>query len=461
MLHAWLQMGGRALAGEVFPDGFVWGAATASYQIEGAVREDGRGSSIWDVFSQTPGKVVNGDTGDIACDHYHRWRDDIGLMRDIALPNYRFSLAWPRILPEGTGRIESKGLDFYDRLIEGLLERGIEPWVTLHHWDLPSALYDQGGWVSRDTCDAFAEFTDVVTRRYGDRVTHWITLNEPWCSAFLGYVYGIHAPGHRDLKEGLQVMHHLLLAHGLAMPVIRANVPEAEAGICLNPTTFYPYGDSQEDLNAAQREDGLRNRVWLDPLAGRGYPDDMVDLFRSIWPEIGQRDMEIIASPTDFMGVNFYNPDYVESGPEPPLYSRGVKPPNLPRTAMDWIIEPSGLTDTVTRINTDYGDVWKAQYIFENGAAFDDWLLHGEVDDRKRALYIHDHLAALHKAIDDGVPVKGYFVWSLMDNFEWAEGYSRRFGIIYVDYKTQERTIKRSGRWYAEVVSGNELVAPD
>ena len=449
------------MAGEVFPDGFVWGAATASYQIEGAVREDGRGPSIWDDFSHTPGKVVHGETGDIACDHYHRWRDDIGLMRDIALPNYRLSLSWPRILPEGTGRIESKGLDFYDRLIEGLLENGIEPWLTLHHWDLPSALYDQGGWVSRDTTGAFATFTDIVTRRYGDRVKHWITLNEPWCSAFLGYVTGIHAPGHRNLKDGLQVMHHLLLAHGLAMPVIRANVPDAQAGICLNPAPMYPYGDSQEDLDAAQREDGLRNRVWFDPLAGRGYPEDMVDLFRPIWPEIGQNDMTIVAAPTDFLGVNFYNPDYIEADNKPPLYSRGVKPPNLPRTDMDWIIEPSGLTDIVTRINTDYGDVWKKQYIFENGASYDDRLEHGAVDDRKRARYIHDHLVALHKAIDNGVPVDGYFVWSLMDNFEWAEGYSRRFGIIYVDYKTQERTIKRSGKWYAEVVSGNELVSPD
>ncbi|MCO5221853.1 MAG: GH1 family beta-glucosidase [Thermomicrobiales bacterium] len=449
------------MAGEVFPDDFVWGAATASYQIEGAVREDGRGSSIWDVFSHTPGKVANGDTGDFACDHYHRWRDDVGLMRDIALPNYRFSLSWPRILPLGTGRIEQKGLDFYDRLIEELLENGIEPWVTLHHWDLPSALYDQGGWVNRDTCAAFVEFTDIVTRRYGDRVKHWITLNEPWCSAFLGYVHGIHAPGHTNLKEGLQVMHHLLLAHGLAMPVIRANVPDADAGICLNPTTFYPYGDSQEDLDAAIREDGLRNRVWLDPLAARGYPDDMVDLFREIWPEVGPDDLEIIATPSDFIGVNFYNPTYVEAGNEPPLFSRKIDPPNLPRTDMGWIVEPSALTDLVTRIHTDYGEIWTKQYIFENGAAYDDRLVHGKVDDRQRARYIHDHLAALYKAIDDGVPVKGYFVWSLMDNFEWAEGYARRFGLIYVDYKTQQRTIKRSGRWYAEVVSGNELIAPD
>lgn len=449
------------MAGEVFPDGFIWGAATAAYQIEGAAREDGRGSSIWDAFSQTPGKVRNGDTGTIACDHYHRWPDDIGLMRDITLPHYRFSLAWPRILPDGTGRVEQKGLDFYDRLIEGLLERGIEPWVTIHHWDLPSALYDKGGWVGRDTCDAFAEFTDLVTRRYGDRVQRWITINEPWCIAFLGYALGIHAPGHRNLKETLQVAHHVLLAHGLAMPVIRANAPGAEAGIGLNPAPIYPAGDSQEDLDAATRMDGIRNRIWLDPLAGGGYPEDIVDLFGANWPEVGASDLNAIAAPADFIGVNFYNPDYVEASNDAPFYARGVQPPNLPRTDMGWIIEPPALTDIVTRIHTDYGDVWKKQYIFENGAAYDDFLVDGQVDDRKRTRYIHDHLAALHKAIDAGVPVEGYFVWSLMDNFEWAEGYTRRFGMIYVDYETQERVIKRSGRWYAEVVSRNELIAPD
>jgi beta-glucosidase len=448
------------LAGEVFPDGFVWGAATAAYQIEGAVREDGRGSSVWDVFAHTPGKVVNGDTGDIAADHYHRWRDDIGLMRDIALKHYRFSLSWPRILPEGTGRIESKGLDFYDRLIEGLLESGIEPWVTLHHWDLPSALYGKGGWLSRDTCDAFAEFTDIATRRYGDRVRHWITINEPWCIAFLGYGLGIHAPGHRNFQEALQVVHHLLLAHGMAMPVIRANVPESVAGICLNPSPQYPYGDSQEDLDAARRSDGFRNRIWFDPLAGRGYPEDVVDFAGALWPEVGSDDLSIIAAPTDFMGINFYNPDYVESSNDAPMFYRGVQPPNLPRTDMGWIIEPSGLTDLVTRIQTDYGDVWKSQYVFENGAAYIDTLVDGQVDDRKRARYIHDHLSALYRAIEAGVPVDGYFVWSLMDNFEWAEGYTRRFGVIYVDYPTQERIVKHSGRWYAEVMSGNELIAP-
>lgn len=449
------------MAGEVFPDGFIWGAATAAYQIEGAVREGGRGASVWDVFAHTPGKVVNGDTGDIADDHYHRWREDIGLMRDIALKHYRFSLSWPRILPEGTGRIEPRGLDFYDRLIEGLLESGIEPWVTIHHWDLPSALYDKGGWLTRDTCDAFAEFTDVVTRRYGDRVTKWITINEPWCIAFLGYGLGIHAPGHRNFGEALQVTHHLLLAHGMAMPVIRANVPEATAGICLNPSPQYPYGDSQEDLEAAQRSDGFRNRIWFDPLAGRGYPEDVVDFAGGLWPEVGANDLEIIASPTDFMGINFYNPDYVEASNDAPMYYRVAQPANLPRTDMGWIIEPSGLTDLVTRIQADYGDAWKRQYIFENGAAYKDTVVDGQVDDRKRARYIHDHLAALHRAIGAGVPVEGYFVWSLLDNFEWAQGFARRFGVIYVDYATQERIIKHSGRWYAEVMSGNELVAPD
>lgn len=449
------------MAGEVFPDGFVWGAATASYQIEGAVREDGRGSSIWDLFSHTPGRVANGDTGDIACDHYHRWRDDIGSMRDIALPNYRFSLAWPRILPDGTGRVEPRGLDFYDRLIEELLENGIEPWVTLHHWDLPSALYDKGGWLARDTCDAFGEFTDLVTRRYGDRVRHWITINEPWCMAFLGYLQGIHAPGHRNLREALQVMHHVLLAHGMAMPVIRANVPGARAGICLNPAPVSPSGDRQEDLEAARRGDGIRNRIWFDPLAGRGYPEDMVDFFGPRWPEISADDLDIIAAPADFMGVNFYNPAYVEASSDEPLFFRRVTPPNLDQTDMGWIIEPAAFTDLLIRIQNDYAGVWETQYVFENGAAYDDAVVDGAVDDRKRIRYLHDHLAAVHAAIEAGAPVGGYFVWSLLDNFEWAEGYRRRFGIVYVDYATQARTIKRSGRWFAEVVAGNELVAPD
>ena len=445
----------------MFPDNFVWGAATASYQIEGAVQEDGRGSSIWDVFSHTPGKIIDGSTGDIACDHYHRWPDDIGLMRDIALPNYRFSLAWPRILPEGTGRIEPRGLDFYDRLIEGLLESGIEPWITLHHWDLPSTLYDKGGWLSRDTCAAFAEYTDIVTRRYGDRVRHWITINEPWCMAFLGYLQGIHAPGHRNLQEALQVMHHVLLAHGLAMPVIRANVPEAQAGICLNPAPSYPSGERQDDLDAAHRADGIRNRIWFDPLAGRGYPEDIVEFFGPLWPEIDPGDLDVIAAPTDFMGVNFYNPDYVEATNEAPFYFRIVQPSQFPVTGRNWIIEPAALTDLVARIHTGYGDVWPKQYIFENGAAYPDRLVDGQIDDRLRTRYIHDHLAALHEAIEAGVPVEGYFVWSLMDNFEWGEGYTQRFGIIYVDYATQQRTIKHSGKWYAGVISGNELIPPD
>lgn len=448
------------MAGEVFPDTFVWGAATASYQIEGAVREDGRGSSIWDVFSHTPGKILDGQTGDIACDHYHRWQEDIGLMRDIALPNYRFSLAWPRILPEGIGRVEPKGLDFYDRLIEGLLESGIEPWVTLYHWDLPSALYDKGGWLSRDTCDAFADYTDLVTRRYGDRVRHWITINEPWCVAFLGYLEGMHAPGHRNLSEALQVVHHTLLAHGMAVPVIRANVPEAECGIGLNPAPIYPYGDSQEDLEAARRGDGIRNRIWFDPLAGRGYPEDIVDYFGASWPKIAADDLAIIAAPTDFMGVNFYNPDYVQASNDAPYRFRIVQPSQLPKTGRNWIIEPAALTDLVTRIHEDYGGVWTKHYVFENGAAYPDRLVDGQVDDRLRTRYLHDHLAALYRAIEAGVPVDGYFVWSLMDNFEWGEGYTQRFGIVYVDYATQERTVKHSGRWYAEVVAGNELVAP-
>jgi len=291
-------------------------------------------------------------------------------------------------------------------------------------------------------------------------VRHWITINEPWCVAFLGYGSGIHAPGHRNLAEALQVAHQALLAHGLAVPVIRANVPEAACGIGLNPAPIFPYGDSQEDLEAAHRADGIRNRIWLDPLAGRGYPEDIVDYFGASWPEIAADDLAIIAAPTDFMGVNYYNPDYVEASNDEPFRFRIVQPPQLPKTGQDWIVEPSGLTDIVTRIHEDYGEVWKKQYVFENGAAFPDRLVEGQVDDRLRTRYLHDHLAALYRAIEAGVPVEGYFVWSLLDNFEWAEGYTQRFGIVHVDYATQERTIKQSGRWYAEVVAGNELAAP-
>ena len=294
-----------------FPDGFTWGAATAAYQIEGAAREDGRGSSIWDTFSQTAGKVKNGDTGEIACDHYHRWPSDIEIMRELNLQAYRFSVSWPRILPDGWGKVNPAGLDFYDRLVDGLLDAGIEPWLTLYHWDLPSRLHDRGGWPSRDTAKAFAEYADVVSNHLGDRVSNWITINEPWVVAVLGYGWGIHAPGHKNWTEVAATAHHLLLAHGMAVPVIRSHVADAKVGITLNPAPIYPATDLARDADAAVREDGLRNRIWLDPLAGRGYPADVVELFGDAMPEVEGSDLDLIAVPTDFLGVNYYTPDYV------------------------------------------------------------------------------------------------------------------------------------------------------
>jgi beta-glucosidase len=439
-----------------FPHGFIWGAATAAYQIEGAVHEDGRGESIWDRFSHTPGKTINGDTGDVACDHYHHWRDDIELMRSLELDAYRFSVAWPRILPEGRGRINEAGLDFYERLVEGLLNAGITPWITLYHWDLPQVLEDAGGWTNRATADAFAEYADVLSRRLGDRVKHWITLNEPWCSAFLGYHTGHHAPGRTDHADALQASHTLLLAHGLAVPILRANSAAAQVGITLNLTHAYPATERPADLAAAQRMDGFFNRWFLDPIYGRGYPQDMLALYGAEAPAVSDADLATIAVPTDFLGINFYNPSFIVDQPnEPPLNIGNYRLPNAEYTAMDWVVYPQGLTDLLQRVHRDYPVT--ALYITENGAAYADdppQMVDGtrRVHDPERTLYYAQHLAAAQQAMIAGVPLKGYFAWSLMDNFEWAFGYTKRFGLTYVDYATQERTLKDSGRWYAELI---------
>jgi beta-glucosidase len=444
---------------ESFPDDFIWGAATSTYQIEGAVREAGRGESIWDVFSHTPSKVKGGETGDIACDHYHRWRDDIRLMSELGLPAYRFSIAWPRILPSGTGYINQPGLDFYDRLVEGLLETGIEPWATLFHWDLPQVLQDAGGWPARDTIQAFVEYTDVVTRRLGDRVTRWITINEPWCIAVLGYAWGVHAPGRRDFREALAAAHHLLVGHGMAIPAVRANSPGSTVGIGLNPAPIYPLTDSNEDLEAARREDGLRNRWWLDPLSGRGYPEDVAELFDGMMPAIAPDDLGAIATPTDFVSVNYYAPLYAAASPDGPLFVCYGNPPGAELSDNGWIVDPDAFTDLLVRLKTDYP--WESIFILENGAAYDDPAVErSRVADQKRTRYLHNHLEAVLEAREQGVPVNGYFVWSLMDNFEWAEGYSQRFGIVHVDYQTQERTIKESGRWYARIIAETRLLSP-
>ena len=441
-----------------FPDGFVWGAATASYQIEGAVHEDGRSESIWDRFSHTPGNAANGDTGDVACDHYHRSREDIAIMRELGIKAYRFSIAWPRVIPGGSGSVNEKGLDFYDGLIDALLEAGIEPWVTLYHWDLPQTLQDAGGWTNRATVDAFAEFTEAVTARLGDRVKHWITINEPWCASFLSYELGIHAPGLKDLSAAITASHLLLLAHGVAASIIRRNVPAAKVGIALNPTSVYPDSKSAEDAAAATRQDGYINRWFLDPLYGRGYPQDTFDLFGSAAPAIAAGDLEIISAPTDFLAVNFYNPTYIADDPSSlPLRVKAIDRPAFEHTAMGWMVEPRGLRDLLVRLHDDYtpGPI----FITENGAAYDDPVpFDGRVADPRRAAYYESHFRAVLDAIDSGAPVVGYFAWSLLDNFEWAEGYTKRFGITYVDYDTQVRTIKESGRRYGRVIAANQIV---
>jgi len=444
-----------------FPQDFVWGAATAAYQIEGAAHEDGRGESIWDRFSHTPGKTVNGDTGDVACDHYHRWQDDIQLMRSLGLHAYRFSVAWPRILPQGRGPINQAGLAFYDRLVDGLLEAGITPWVTLYHWDLPQVLEDAGGWPLRATADAFAEYTDAVTQRLGDRVKHWITLNEPWCSSFLSYQIGEHAPGHKDFGEALAAVHTLLLAHGKAVPIIRRNSAGAQVGITLNLAQVYPATDRPADQAAAQRYDGYFNRWFLDPLYGRGYPQDMLALYGDAVPPTEAADFDTIAAPTDFLGLNYYSPTMIHDQPDAPVLRVGTtRLQDVEYTAMDWAVYPQGLYDQLLRVPRDYPT--GPLYITENGAAYPDsppQLVDGElrVADDARTRYYAQHLAAAQRAINDGAPLKGYFAWSLLDNFEWAWGYTKRFGISYVDYETQQRTVKDSGRWYSKVIAANAI----
>ena len=445
------------MARNAFPKDFVWGVATAAFQIEGANREDGRGISIWDTFCDTPGKVLNGDTGEVACDHYHRWEQDLDLMKELGVDAYRFSVAWPRIIPDGTGAINEAGLDFYDRLVDGMLERGITPYCTLYHWDLPQALEDQGGWTNRAIVDAFVNYADVLTKRLGDRVAAYATLNEPWCSAMLGYFIGEHAPGHKNIKEGLQAAHHLLLAHGAALPVMRANAPQARHGIVLNLNPAYPFKNTEEDKLAAERYDGFFNRWYLDPLFKGSYPQDMWEGYAENVPDVQEGDLEIMSTPIDFMGVNYYSRAVLE-------YQEGDFPNfrnpqfEAERTDMGWEVYPQGLTDLLVRLDQDY-DI-PPIYITENGAAYPDPEDAGFVNDTDRIHYLERHFEALNEAIRQGVDVRGYFAWSFMDNFEWAWGYTKRFGIVHVDYDTQKRTPKASARWYADFISQRADTAP-
>ena len=435
-----------------FPPNFTWGVATAAFQIEGATQEDGRGASIWDTFCATPGKVENGDTGEVACDHYHRWRGDLDLIQSLNVGAYRFSVAWPRILPEGTGRVNEKGLDFYDRLVDGLLERGLEPHATLYHWDLPRALQDEGGWVSRGVVDAFVNYADLVTARLGDRVHAYATLNEPWCSAMLGHYLGEHAPGLKDRKKALQAAHHLLLAHGAALPVMRENAPGAQHGVVLNFTPSYPVSGDPQDERAARLFDGFFNRWFLEPLVQAAYPEDMWEVYGEDVPEVHAGDLATISAPLDFLGVNYYSRAVTAHDPdgEPPRF-KGVSVGGE-HTDMGWEVFPQGLTDLLVRLDKDYPNL-PPLLITENGAAYPDRLESGEVKDDNRIQYLKTHLGAVAEAMARGADVRGYFAWSLMDNFEWAFGYDKRFGLVYVDYETLERIPKASAKWYTETVA--------
>lgn len=444
----------------IYPRDFLWGAATSAYQIEGATREDGRGSSIWDQFAATPGRTYQGETGDIAIEHYHRMEQDVALMADLGLSAYRFSIAWPRILPDGTGAVNQAGIDFYDRLVDQLLAHHITPVATLYHWDLPLALFEQGGWRNRETAYAFADYATVMARALGDRVGWWITQNEPWCPAYLGYGEGVHAPGVKgDMQAAVDVGHHLLLSHGLATQALRAATPvDTRIGIALNLFPIFAGDARAETLRTAERAHRFHNRWFLDPVYRGEYTPGLFEDLGATPPTIQEGDLKIISAPTDFLGVNYYNRWIVRAGSE--VAANGVASgieyvtdlPDATFTQMGWEVYPHGLGLILEELTRNYHP--RTLLITENGAAFDDeWNGNGRVSDPQRVLYLSEHLRAVGDAITHGVPVAGYFVWSLFDNYEWAEGYSKRFGMVYVDFATQRRIVKDSGRWYAGFIA--------
>ena len=463
----------------VFPQDFVWGVSTAAYQIEGAVHEDGRGVSIWDTFSHTPGSTYNGDTGDKACDHYHRLEEDLDLVASLGVDSYRFSIAWPRIQPNGSGPANPAGLDFYRRLLDGLRSRDIAATVTLYHWDLPQALQDVGGWLARDTAERFAEFVGLVADALGDSVERWITLNEPWCSAWHGYGNGLHAPGQADTGAAVAANHHLLLGHARAVAALRDASPAA-VGITLNLVPVRPASDDPADLAAARRLDGNANRLFLDPILAGSYPRDMVEHYAGAAPGfsvVREGDLEAISAPLDFLGINYYSPAVVADRstvdhacrtglaapvlePEAATEELGVVRlvhADARRTAMAWEIDPEGLAELLRRLARDYAV--PPMYITENGAAFGDYVdPDDQVIDDERIAYLDEHLGAVARVIEDGVDVRGYFCWSLLDNFEWAHGYGKRFGLVWVDYPTGRRVPKKSFTWYRDVVKANVVV---
>jgi beta-glucosidase len=434
------------------PGGFVWGVATSAYQVEGAVTEDGRGPSIWDTFSHSGGRIAGGESADVACDHYHRWREDIAIMRSLGVNAYRFSIAWPRIVPGGAGPVNHAGLAFYDRLVDALLEAGIVPYPTLYHWDLPQAMQDRGGWAARETAEHFAAYAAHVAAKLGDRVSDWTTLNEPRVAAWLGYLEGRHAPGIAAIEAAVPASYHLLLGHGLAAQAIRAHSLGARVGLVNALTVCEPASSSDADARAAARFDGHANRWWLDPVCGRGFPTDMQAVYGFDLPARAG-DLEAIATPLDWLGVNYYSPSIVTDDPAGPVpYARAVRARDDARqTMLGWEIRSDGLERILLRLSRDYGA--QRLYVTENGSAWPDTIARdGHVHDADRLRYLDEHLAACGRAMRQGVPLAGYFAWSLLDNFEWAEGYDPRFGIVYVDFATQRRIIKDSGHRYADVI---------
>lgn len=435
----------------LFPTHFLWGAATSAYQVEGSPLADGAGPSIWHEFAHTPGRVCNGDTGDIACDHYHRYRDDVALMRQLGLNAYRFSVSWSRVLPEGCGPVNPAGLGFYERLVDTLLEQGIEPMLTLYHWDLPAALDRVGGWLNPASADWFAEYARILFKALDDRVKLWVTLNEPWVVMDGGYLQGVLAPGQRNLFAAPRATHNLLRAHAKAVQTYRAQ-GRHQIGLVVNLEPKYPATETVEDLNATMRADAYWNRHYLDPVLLGAYPPELAEIFGAAWPTFAEADFDLIRQPLDFLGVNYYSRQVVQHDPQDwPLAAGRVRQPYQTHTSLDWEVYPQGLTDILEWVTSRYGPL--PLYVTENGAAFyDPPRVDGELNDPLRLNYLREHLGAALAARRNGVDLRGYFAWSLLDNFEWAYGYSPRFGLIHVDYQSQQRTFKASARFYAEVI---------
>ncbi len=439
-----------------FPEHFTWGTATAAFQIEGATREDGRGESIWDRFASRPGTILTGEGGEPACDSYHRYPQDIAVMQKLGVNAYRFSVAWPRVIPDGAGRVNPPGLDYYERVVDALLGARITPFLTLYHWDLPQALQDRGGWANRDTIEAYLRYADLVVRRLGDRVKHWMTHNEPWCISILSHHLGVHAPGLRDLRTALQVAHNVLVSHGRAVPVIRNGCEGAHVGIVLNFEPEYPATDSEADEMATRLAHERFNLWFLDPLAGRGYPRKAWQEYGVDVPEIRADELQDIATPVDFLGVNYYSRGIVHdpAGGEGHRIINRRNPVNM--MARGWEVCPRALRELLTWLHRDYR--FPELIVTENGATYDDAVWQGRIHDLARLDYIRRHLAELPPIIEAGVPLTGYFCWSLMDNFEWAAGTRDRFGLAYTDFGTQERIMKDSGSWFSRVTRANAIV---